>query len=296
MAMVPDRIAVKKYSDNYLKIQASVMTSLSTSDHTYVWNMGDGSTEVTGVTFLEHTYPEDGVYQIALKITGPEVPGDTHILELFQQVVISSHTKTQLSGSIYDLVYNYIPKALNSHIGNNQIDFFIEKYQLHLQPIVNHDIPLEQYNNELYYEALENTLIMQLAAYEVTVISVFNLLQSITNVVSEGGSSSGGNVEDIEQAVKKIVTGPTEVEYYDNPDLYSESDANMVKNMIGAFKPGGMIDNLKENICMLSKRLKIFLPIICPDEYGEKVPRSSRTYNPGKFRGPNNTGLIRGIK
>ena len=131
MAMVPDRIAIKKYSDNYLKIQASVMTSLSTSDHTYVWNMGDGSTEVTGVTFLEHTYHEDGVYQIALKITGPEVPGDTHTLEIFQQVVISSHTKTQLSGSIYDLVYNYIPKALNSHIGNNQIDFFIVTHTYH---------------------------------------------------------------------------------------------------------------------------------------------------------------------
>lgn len=294
--MVPNRISINKYTDDRRKIRASVLSTLA-EGATYIWDMGDGSQPISGVKTLEYTYGSDGVYFITLDITGEDIPNDEKKIKLVQSVVISSNSLTQLNGSIYDLIYNFIPKSLNQHVNNEQVDFFIQKWQLHLQPIVNHEIPLEEYNNELYYEALENTLIMQLAAYELTVISVFNLLQAITNIVSESSSSSsnepGSGTVDIEQAIKKIVTGPSEVEYYDNPDLYSDSDANMVKNMIGAFKPGGMIDTLKENICMTAKRLQIFIPIICPDELGNRVPRVNKTYSPGRFRGPNNAGLIR---
>lgn len=126
-----------------------------------LWNFGDGdeSSEENPI----HNYKLSGIFSVSLSVKNQD---DIIIGKCIQEVFVSNEVKTHLSGSIYELIDIYIPKSIFGYIPYNIKRQFIEKWQLYIQPLVDHEIPLEQYNNELYYEALENQLIMELAAYD----------------------------------------------------------------------------------------------------------------------------------
>ena len=114
-----------------------------------------------------------------------------------------------------------------------------------------------------------------------------NLMRSTSTAIQD--SSHGSQTEREEPSsngnVKKIVTGPTEVEFFNNV-LDGETASSLAKTIVTAMKPGGIIDNIKRNLCMLSSRLSIYLPI-CNNINTVVIPKVVNRRDPGLLGGPN---------
>lgn len=245
---------------------------------TYLWDFGDGSPTSTEHS-PTHDYTEVGFYKVKLSVT--------HDIDTVTEgkTVAISEAKTALPGSIYQLIDRYLPTGIVAVMPFKQKELYIHKWQLYLQPLVNHEVPIEEYSNELFYEALENQLIMELAVYDFMVVTLTNLLQAKTQTETENSSSSqpGPNTQP-NGNIKKISTGPTEVEFYDT----SESSSNTMSSAIKAVQPGGILDVMRKNICMLAERLSIFLPI-CQKGYANVVPEVTNKGWHRPLKGPNPT-------
>ena len=260
-----------------LRVKFTNTSSSLVEGHTFEWAFGDGktSTEKDPV----HLYDEAGSFFVSLTIKD----NDNIVGKVENEVRVTDKVKTQLSGSIYDLIDQYIPINIFGVLSYNTKRQFIEKWQLYLQPLVNHTIPLEEYSNELYYEALENQLIMELAAYDFLSLSLANAIKATSvSIVGSTLEDNDGNDEpssDISTTsrVKKITTGPTEVEYFDS----SDTDSNVIKSL----QSSGVVEMLKQNLCMLAERLDIYLPI-CRYKYDTVVPKVVNRRKPKPLDGP----------
>lgn len=265
-------------------------------EYTYSWDFGDGgtSTELNPT----HEYQKMGFYRVSMSIVDSN---NRPVEKVTKTVLISDKVKTHLSNSIYVLINTYIPYSIFGKVPSSIKQQFIEKWQLYIQPLVNHEIPVEDFNNELYYEALENQLIMELAAYDYMLLNIQNVInatsQTIINDNSQGSecneeysSQSSGSSSNTSSggSIKKIVTGPTEVEYFN--DIESEKD--FISNITKAVQPGGFIDILKQNLCMLAGRLDIYLPI-CENQTRVVVPRVVNRRRPRLLDGPDPLEVLR---
>lgn len=296
---------------NYTTVGLEVtFTNLSTGvpeGYTYLWDFGDGtsSKELSPV----HEYPKSGFYKTSLSVLNE---ASMVISKREQSISVSDRVKTHLSDSIYVLINTYIPESIFGYVPIGVKKQFIEKWQLYIQPLVNHCIPIEEYNNELYYEALENQLIMELAAYDFMVLQISNMVKATANVITENNSYTREEVEDMAcvraggtpgsssssssssrgsggtGSVKAIKTGPTEVQF--NDDFEQESDS--ASNALKAMQPGGLIDLLKQELCMLAERLDIYLPI-CDQIPVTKVPRVVNRRRKGLLSGPDPFGVVK---
>ena len=254
-------------------------------DFTVTWVFGDGKTEShVGVVTASHLYEASGDYVVKMTITN-NVGGVA--LSKTQVIGVSEEVKTQLPGSIYELIDTYIPEDIFGKLTLKEKQQFIEKWQLYIQPLVNHEVPIEEFNNELYYEALENQLIMELAAYDFMVVQVSLMVGATAESVKESNSSSSSESDESSESsqgsgeVKRIQTGPTEVEFFNDTDSESKTSSNVIK----AMQPGGVIDILKQNLCMLAERLSIYLPI-CRTVKKVVVPKVVNHRRPGPLDGP----------
>lgn len=255
-------------------------------DFTVTWVFGDGKTEShVGVVTASHLYENPGNYVVKVTITnnyGGENFSKTNVIGVSDQV------NTQLPGSIYELIDTYIPEDIFGKVSLKEKQQFIEKWQLYIQPLVNHEIPIEEFNNELYYEALENQLIMELAAYDYMVVQISLMVGATAESVKDSNSTSSSESESESSEssrgsgeVKRIQTGPTEVEFFNDTDSESKTSSNVIK----AMQPGGVIDILKQNLCMLAERLSIYLPI-CRTVKKVVVPKVVNHRRPGPLDGP----------
>ena len=100
-------------------------------------------------------------------------------------VIVNTESKTTLTDSIYNLINYYIPSEISDGMSSEEKAMYITKWQLYIQPLVNHIIPLDKYNDELMYEALENQLIMELAAWDYLNVKLLNLLTSTGEYLSQ---------------------------------------------------------------------------------------------------------------
>ena len=221
------------------------------------------------------------------------VTKDEETIEQSQLVMVSEDESitTHLSDSIYNLIDNYIPPELGN-ITMDQKVTYITKWQLYLGPLVNHEILPDKYQDELAYEGLENQLVMELAAWEYLNVQLTALLAKTNDFFSKFQSQSGTSEEDSEDPntrIKSITTGPTEVEYYDK---FSDSIASWWKYYMQALQPGGIIDELRINICTLAQRLDIYLPF-CDKINTSIVPRVVNHRKAGQLGGPNPTSLVK---
>lgn len=258
------------------------------------WDFGDfkGSSELRNPVY---DYDEEGIYTVTLTIT-PE-GGDPITTE--QTVMVSSDESinNHLSASIYELIDNYIPQELDK-MTFEQKSTYIIKWQLYIGPLVNHTITPDKYQDELAYDGLENQLIMELAAYDylnVQMTALLNqtkaFLERVTS--SDSGSSNDNTTEESEDGamrIKRITTGPTEVEYFDKA---SDSIASWWKYYMQALQPGGIIDILKQNLCTLAYRLDIYLPF-CDKLRNVTVPKVVNRRKAGPLGGPNPTSILNG--
>lgn len=252
-------------------------------DSTYLWDFGDYSGISTEIN-PSHIYIQSGFYLISLTITPPgEEP-----VKVSKTLGVSEFAKTQLPDSIYNLIDTFIIYELLPFFTSQNKQLFIEKWQLYLHHLVCSDVPLEEYNNESYYEALENELIMEMAAYDWMVTIIQQLVSALSKMISEGSTTTGGNGEEVElpnDGIKKIISGPSEVEWFD-VNLTGDQISSLYKTLTNAMAPGGFIDILKEKLCMLAERICVYLPI-CEAKPDTIVPKVVNRRRPGKIGGPN---------
>lgn len=261
---------------------------------TLSWDFGDfkGSSELRNPVY---EYEEEGIYTVTLTIT----PQNGEPITTEQTVMVSSDEKitNHLSASIYELIDNYIPQELDKMTFEQKATYII-KWQLYIGPLVNHLITPDKYQDELAYEGLENQLIMELAAYDylnVQMTALLNQTKAFLENVTKGdsGSSNDDNTEetgDSAMRIKRITTGPTEVEYFDKA---SDSIASWWKYYMQALQPGGIIDILKQNLCTLAYRLDIYLPF-CDKLRNVTVPKVVNRRKAGPLGGPNPTSVLKG--
>lgn len=264
------------------KVPSGVITS---------WDFGDSKESSSNDRSPSYTYETAGFYTVTLRVTSGE-----ETIEQSQLVMVSEdeNITTHLSDSIYNLIDNYIPKELGNMSMDQKVTY-ITKWQLYLGPLVNHEILPDKYQDELAYEGLENQLVMELAAWEYLNVQITALLARTNDFFSKFQSqyeSSNSDEEDSNTRIKKITTGPTEVEYFDK---YSDSIASWWKYYIQALQPGGIIDELRVNLCTLAQRLDIFLPF-CDKVSTSIVPKVVNHRKAGPLGGPNPTApLNRGL-
>lgn len=265
----------------------------------FSWDFGD-FTDPSALKNPSHTYADNGFYTVTLEVNDPNTG---YHKTSSRTVIVSDIVKTHLPDSIYNLVNNYIPQEITQGMSFEQKNVYINKWQLYIQPLVNREegkeIPIEHYNDELYYEGLENQLIMELAAWDYLNVEVTNILTSTGKYISEltrtgETKSNQKEKEDSDDEgvrgdrVKKITTGPTEVEYFDN---ISDSVSNFFSTYMKALQPGGVMDQLRKNLCTLAQRLDIYLPF-CDQIHDVVIPRVVNRRNPGVLGGPNPTSPL----
>ena len=269
------------------RIISKVPSSVTTS-----WDFGDFKESSSNDRSPSYTYETAGFYTVTLRVTIGE-----ETIEQSQLVMVSDdeNITTHLSDSIYNLIDNYIPKELGNMSMDQKVTY-ITKWQLYLGPLVNHEILPDKYQDELAYEGLENQLVMELAAWEYLNVQLTALLAKTNDFFSKFQSQSGTSEEyseDPNTRIKSITTGPTEVEYYDK---FSDSIASWWKYYIQALQPGGIIDELRINLCTLAQRLEIYLPF-CDKVRTSVVPKVVNRRKAGPLGGPNpiaplNTGNL----
>lgn len=275
------------YATVGLKVTFENLSTGVPSDYTYHWDFGDNTQSTLNNS--THEFDKPGFYKVTLLVKDP---ASNTVGSSEQRVPVTDKAKTHLSGSIYQLIDTYIPENIFGVVTTSTKRQFIEKWQLYLQPLVNHCIPLQEYNNEMYYEALENQLIMELAAYDFMSVQVANMVKAQAQSILENNttSSSGGSEppDGYQGDVKKIQTGPTQVEYF-NPN---EDESDLASNIIKALGPGGLLDMMKENLCMLAGRLDIYLPI-CERPTRVVVPKAVNKRIKGPLSGPDPFSLLK---
>lgn len=131
---------------------------------------------------------------------------------------------------------------------------------------------------------------MELAAWDYLNVKLLNLLTStgeylsqLTSTKEQAGDGSSKPELTRGDRIKQITTGPTEVQYY---DMLSDSTSSLWKTFSQALQPGGVIDELKQRLCMLATRLEIYLPF-CTPVNKLVVPRVVDRRRPGILDGPN---------
>lgn len=277
------------FSQSVLGLDVSFrITSKVPADQTPVWDFGDDTGLISGELNPKHSYETSGYYTVTVKLTDSEGEVTDQRVKL---IIVSEYSKTHLTDSIYNLIDTYIPANLRINMTQDEKAIYINKWQLYIQPLVNHEIPLEEYSNELYYEGLENQLIMELAAYDFLYIRIENMLvqtaeQLNKQVISESSSDSGE--ESGRDRIKQITTGPTEVQYY---DTLTDSLSTLYKSYATATAPGGILDDLRKNLCMLAQRMEIFLPL-CTQPRTITVPKVVNPREAGPLGGPNPGTLV----
>lgn len=244
------------------------------------WDFGDGtSSDEENPT---HTYEKLGRYTVTLsyQLSGEDDSTSSQV------VMVSDKVFTVLSDTIYRLIDTILPEDIFGEIPASQKQQLIEKWQLYLAPLVNHRIPLDEFTNEFYFEALENQLVIEAAAYDLMVQRVNQMVQGYSKELVDHSISSstggGGADDDRPGTIKKITTGPSEVEFFDDSETFQE----VFKNVIRAMDPEGIIALMRQQVCMLAERLDIYLPICQRLPQPRIVPRVVNRRVPGFLGGP----------
>lgn len=274
------------YINSGLEVQFRVLSKVP-AKAILDWDFGDDKGEVfNGKRLQNYSYETSGFYQVTLHVTDSKGLDES----VTKTVVICDYGFNTLPDSIYNLIDNYIPKEIYDKLTPDDKAMYIQKWQLYIGPLVNHLIPKDKYKDELWYDALENQLIMELAAFDFMQVTLLNMLTTVGNHIMSSTSSSsdsteeGGNSGEIGN-IKQVTTGPTEVQYYDSSP---GSASDFMKTFTNSLKPGGVVDELRKNLCMLAERLEIYLPF-CNQPFQPVIPKVVNHRQPGPFDGPNPT-------
>lgn len=207
-------------------------TDISTGTPTgWSWDFGDASAADTTQN-PTHAYSIAGKYVVKLTVTNAD--GTSY---LQREIIVASTPILPVSVKTFVNI-----KLGGLTVSEETKDAYIAQAQLEIQPLVDPEISIEFVFDETKYPPLANALVAMLAAY-----------WTLKDAVASGSAASGiGGTGDSAGAIKKIVTGPSEVEYQDSTSAQK-----------GFFGKAGALEALLAEACGLAKRLNIQLTI-CP--------------------------------
>lgn len=257
-------MAIPVANFNLSKTALSVQfTQLSLNNPTsWLWDFGDGTTS-TDPSPLK-VYSSEGYYVVSLIATNGD--GSSTALEL--SIGVSSLNATIGNYSIWFMAEQEIPTELRSEIEDNEKHSMISTWQKYLYPLIPDSITkpanVVDVHLEMEYDCLVNELVAKLTAYEL-------IVQAANQFVSSSSMGATNSIVDTtsEAAIKKIQTGPAEVEWHPS-ETSNESDA-AAGALAQATKPGGTLDLLRQLTCQLSKRLRIYLPMCGQLEHSPQI-------------------------
>ena len=187
------------YVTSGLEVSFRVLTKVPAKS-IFDWDFGDDKGEVfNGGRHQSYSYEKSGFYDVTLHVTN----SDGLDLTCTRTVVVCNYGHTTLQDTIYNLIDRYIPKELHESMTIEDKTAYITKWQLYIFPLVNHTIPPDKYNDELWYEGLENQLIMELAVWDYLNIQIQNILLVAGNSFREiiSTESHGPDQEDRKSVV-----------------------------------------------------------------------------------------------
>lgn len=256
---MPAPIINFSYSKNLLVVDFKDMSLNNPTS--WLWDFGDGTTSTSQSP--QRTYSAEGFYNVTLTATNTD-GAETLTLT----IGISSTIPSPLDQSIWFLIDAYIPDNLVTAMDPNEKRSLINKWQLYLLPLVlvTPAIADQDVHKELAYPPLVNQLIAELVAYDL----IIQAANSFMTAMSNAGSSSSSTITTTGQQKKKIETGPTIVEWYQ--DKTAEDIGDIGAAFSSAIKHGGALDMIKQQVCQLAHRLRIYLPMCGQLAYSPVVP------------------------
>lgn len=212
----------------------------------YLWTFSGSPTPATSTdTNPIITWTTPGQYTVSLQVTNTD-GSDT------KNVTISISDQVVISLSINQLVDSQLPSGLLidevAKVG------LIQKWQLYIAPLVIPKVTGSDIFTESAYDSLVNALIADLVTYDLILIAAKQTMVSMQQNTVDPNTKGGA-------AIKKIETGPSNVEWYNSSDFWGP-----------LLKSGGVADIIKESICQLGARLRIPFPMCPPLVQDTKVP------------------------
>ena len=260
---MPPPISQFGYTVVGLEVTFTSLALNTTTDTTYEWDFGDGNTSTEEDPV--HIYDVPAFYVVKLTVTNIDSTTDTEEVT----INLSGTNNPALFNDIGKLVVLYSPTEIIGTIRNHaQKEFFINKWQAYLQPLMIHpEILVEDTYNQSAWGPLANSLIAKLVVIEIIMAETSSFLLR-TAVDGSGGttsSSDSGNTQ-TQGTIKSIETGPTKDERYENKDISSVSEklANLAKTYQNLAAKDGILDQLKASACQESKRIEVYLPMCGP--------------------------------
>lgn len=217
---------------NYV-ISGSTVTFTDTSTNTptgWAWVFGDGNTSQTQNPV--HAFETTGTWAVTLTVANND--GSSLTTKL---VVITIGNSTS-NLSIDDYVSYRIPKAVQTAKGfpGTMVPDLMAKWKAYIRTQLTPEVPLDD-NNEEDFPILARVLIGDLI--------VIDMLTSIgTMALGTYGAASSKAAN-----LKKVETGPSNAEWYNESEFWAQ-----------AFKPGGLLELLKGNVCAIASNLGVWLP------------------------------------
>ena len=237
--------------------------NLSTGDpDSYVWKFGDGNQSAEKNP--EHNYQELGLYLVELTI----VKGEDSI-SLRRYVAVNPDEELLLIDQpLKEIIKTYIPEAIiEPEEMDRDIPLTIRKWQLFLQPLVEHELSIKDVHKQSAFSALENYLIAQLVARDY-------ILNSANKYLSQFNKSMLTESGDTKQELRALKTGPSEAQWYSSSELWGE----IMKQDTGS------LAMLTSSICTLAHRLRITFHFCVKLSHSPVIPRH---YKKPKIKPPN---------
>lgn len=230
----------------------------------FAWDFGvtGGTSTLEAPIFL---YAAAGVYDVTLTVT---VGTETNTLVL--PVAVSSSVGYGYPMLLLDAINSRLPVAIAPTIPIT--DGLIKKWQLFLATLIDPNIATQDMFNQASWPTLVNELIVDLCLYD---IYIDTLMKSATTAIEASTSGTGGG--SATGSLKKVTTGPSSVEYHTPLEA---SGGESAYSMLKTGGLGSISTQLKERICMLSKRLRIPLEICSKIPWRGRAPQVMKIIDP----------------
>lgn len=247
----------------------------------YSWQFGDGNSSTDENP--THQYNSPGVYKVKLTVTDSNGETQSYLEKIY---VGSDENYMYISVSILELLGNYIPEVIKPEANYTERINLIRKWQLYLQPIVciPKAIGEKDIYNETKWPGLLKILIAQLCAYDI-ILQAANafMSQSISGSETNTDNESGGEEATGEQQIKSIETGPAKTEWYEDTTKADEAERaeKLASAIASVTKAGGALDHLKESICQMASRVRVYLPMCGQLDHSPILPKVIKKHGRG---------------
>ena len=238
--------SVQGVSANFVDTSLNVPTSWS-------WDFGDpttGANNTSNLQFPTHSFSSNGTFTISLTSTNVDGSSTKTI-----DIIVGASGQLMAISNLVDMK---LPAGLT--IDPSLKDTYIKTEQLYLLPLLTPAIDESNVYNEGSWPPLANMLVAELVVYKIVADQVQNLILALSN-------SSSNTTSTTQSALKKIVTGPSQAEWYNA----TEATTNFLSS---TFKQGSYFDKMGlETICSLARRLNISHPLC---KFVKKLPNLPR--------------------